>query len=436
MMTLLSDLLRIRGLPSALLVVGLGIMHFPAAVMAQDSFRIGVNENVPAMGPGKGNSDQLIETHRHLGLNSVRSVLLWQYIERQKGQHAVDSRLSAMDSYLLQARSKGIEPLLFLGYGNPLYDGGGFPKSAEAQDAFVRYASFLANRYKGAVKYYELWNEYDIWVARPGNPRGDAESYTSLLKKIYPALKAVDPGIVVLAGATSGVDLGFVVGMLKAGALASMDAVSVHPYVYPSSPEKALPLIDKLQTEVRRYSSGRDIPVYATEIGWMNVKGPKGSDEELVANYLARVFLLFPTRAFMKGVWWFDRIDDGPDPDQGAHHMGLYRHDHSEKPAISALQQIARMLDGYKPVSVQQQGRQIWVAKFSSTQGFLFAVWSETRDVQPRVTIETAHSAAMTARGICRDVSVTGDGTPSINTVITGAPLLLSTPADSITVKQ
>jgi len=433
---MLTHLLRIRGFPSALLVVGLGITHFATAVVAQDSFRIGVNENVPARGPAKGNSEQLIETHRHLGLNSMRSVVPWQQIERQKGQYAVDAHLSAMDNYLLQARSKGIEPLLFLGYGNALYDGGGFPKSAEAQDAFVRYASFLANRYKGAVKYYELWNEYDIGVAIPGHPRGDAESYTSLLKKIYPALKAVDPGIVVLAGATSGVDLGFVVGMLKAGALTSMDAVSVHPYVYPSSPEKALPPIDKLQTEIRRYSGGRDIPVYATEIGWMNFKGPKGSDEELVANYLARVFLLFPTRAFMKGVWWFDRIDDGADPDQGGHHMGLYRHDHSEKPAICALQQMSKMLDEYKPVSVQQQGRQIWVAKFSSTQGFLFAVWSETPDAQPKVKIEAAHSAAMTARGVCRDVSVTGDGTGSINTVITGAPLLLTTSADSITVKQ
>jgi hypothetical protein len=400
------------------------------------NFMVGVVENVPAQGPGKGNAERLADTHKQLAVNSVRLVILWQAVERQKGQLAIDRALSALDNYLLIARGKGIEPLLVLAYGNPFYDAGGFPRSAEAQDAFVRYAAFLANRYKGAVKHYELWNEYDIGLGVPGRARGDPDSYTSLLKKVYPALKAIDPEIVMMAGATSGVDFGFVAGMLAAGAITAMDAISVHPYVYPYPPERALPLLERLESEARRYSNGRDVPVYATEIGWVNVVGPKGSDEATVSDYLARAFLLFPTRTFMKGVWWYDRIDEGTDPVKGNHHMGLFRHDRSEKPAVCALRELGKLLGVYKPVSAQQQGKQVWVAKFSGAQGSLFAIWSESADVQPKVTIEAAQNAAISARGICRQVSVTGDGTPSISTVITSSPLLLTTSADSITVKQ
>jgi len=298
--------------------------HAPAAASgAGSNFMIGVVENVPPRGAGTGNSEKLLDLHKYLGVNSVRVHISWQEVEQQKGQLALDRSFAAFENFLLQAKSKGIEPLFVLAYGNTFYDGGGFPVSEEAQNAFVRYVSFIADRFKGAVKYYEVWNEWNISVGVPGRPKGDAGVYTSLLKKAYPALKAVDPGIVVLGGATSGVDYGFATRVFQAGGLTAMDGFSVHPYVYPYGPERALPLLDRFVEEVRKVSGGRDLPIYATEIGWVNVVGPKGSDEATVADYLARVFLLFPTRSFMKGVWWFDRIDDGKDPENGSHHFGL-----------------------------------------------------------------------------------------------------------------
>jgi len=384
-------------------MMGLGMILFlgsSAIGSAQDSFKIGVNENVGPTGAGKGNSEQLHEMYRSLGLNSVRTGILWDQLERQKGQLVIDRSLAGMDNFLLQARSKGIEPLVGLGYGNKLYDAGAFPKSPEAQDGFIRYATFMANRYKGSVKYYEIWNEYDIGMGIPGNPPADAALYTTLLQKVYAALKAIDPEIVVMGGATSGVDVGFVTQMLEAGALKTMDAVSVHPYVYPYGPEKALPWFDKLQSEAARYTGGRALPVYATEIGWPDSKGPKGTDQPVVADYLARTLLLFPTRSFVKGVWWYDRIDDGLDPNKGNHHLGLFRHDHSPKPVTCALSEVSKLLSSHKAISAQQQGKQIWVAKYSGADGFLFAVWSEGRDFQPSVTIEAGPNVKITARGI------------------------------------
>jgi len=171
-------------------------------------------------------------------------------------------------------------------------------------------------------------------------------------------------------------------------------------------------------------------------MSWSNAKNAKGNDEGVVADYLARVFLIFPTRSFIKGLWWYDRIDDGTDPVKGGHHFGLFRNDHSEKPAICALREVSKLLATYKPISVQQQGKQIWIAKFSDSKGFLFAIWSETADVQPKVTIDTPQKAEITARGICRDVTGVASGTPPLSAVITGSPLLLFTSARSLTIKQ
>jgi len=398
---------------------------------------IGIVENVPPQGGGKGNSEPMLNLHKDMGANAVRLTFLWQNVERQKGQFAIDRAYSAMENYLLNARGKGIEPVLILCYGNRFYDGGSFPVSQEAQDAFVQYAKFIAGRFKGAVRYYEVWNEWNIGGGTPApRRRGDPAVYTTLLKKVYPALKAIDPNIVVLGGATSGVDIGFGTAVAQAGGLAAMDGFSVHPYVYPQPPERALPVLDGMEQALSKAAAGREIPLYATEIGWINVVGPKGNDESTVSNYLSRTFLIFPTRSFVKGVWWYTRYDEGTDPANGMHHMGLYRNDHTEKPAVCAMREVSKVLGAYKPVSVQKQGKDLWVAKLAGPEGSLFAIWTEGTDTQPPFTAVAAQNASISARGICRDVSVKGNGSPSISGVITASPLLLTTSGDSITVTQ
>jgi len=408
-----------------------------AASDAESNFKIGVVENVPPMGSGKGNSEKLLDLHKYLGLKSVRVSIYWQQVEQQKGKLTLDRSFAAFENYLLQAKSNGIEPLFVLAYGNTFYDGGSFPVSDEAQDAFVRYVTFIANRFKGAVKYYEVWNEWNIGVGVPGRPQGDASVYTRLLKKAYPALKAVDPGIVVLAGATSGVDLGFATRVFQAGGLSAMDGFSVHPYVYPYGPERALPLLDRVEEEARKASGGREFPIYATEIGWVNVVGPKGSDEATVANYLSRVFLLFPTRSFMKGVWWFDRIDDGPDPQNGSHHFGLLRHDHSAKPAVCVLREVSKLLTDYKPISAQRQMNGVWQATFGNGSQFVHAVWTEEPNKKPNVTIEVPQSldARITSRAFCQNAAAATAGGRSVTAVVSGSPLLLYTTAETLSIK-
>ncbi len=64
---------------------------------------------------------------------------------------------------------------------------------------FADYAEAVARHYPGRLKYFQVWNEpniYPEWGDQPADP----EQYTDLLCQTYRRLKQVDPNIVVLSG--------------------------------------------------------------------------------------------------------------------------------------------------------------------------------------------------------------------------------------------
>ncbi len=63
------------------------------------------------------------------------------------------------------------------------------------------WARTLATRYKGQIRYYEIWNEPDIAFFK-----GTAEQYLELLKAAHQEIKAVDPNAIVLTGGFTSVN--------------------------------------------------------------------------------------------------------------------------------------------------------------------------------------------------------------------------------------
>jgi hypothetical protein len=120
---------------------------------------------------------------------------------------------------------------------------GAFAPPGDVQD-YVNYAVAVAQRYKGRILYYQVWNEpniYPEWGEQAVNP----EAYTDLLCRTYRALKAVDPNIVVISGALAptvsltGRDLSdfiFLQRMYDAGAGACFDILSQQGYGLNSGP--------------------------------------------------------------------------------------------------------------------------------------------------------------------------------------------------------
>lgn len=128
---------------------------------------------------------------------------------------------------------------------------GGFAPPDNMSD-FADYAEAVATRYRGRLRYYQIWNEpniYPEWGDQPADP----EAYTRLLCETYARLKRVDPGMVVLAAPLAPTNpLGLVNGasnhaaelndfvylqrMYNAGAGRCFDVMSVQGYGLGSGP--------------------------------------------------------------------------------------------------------------------------------------------------------------------------------------------------------
>jgi len=120
-------------------------------------------------------------------------------------------------------------------------------------DDYAHFAAALADRYKGRITYFQIWNEpniYPEWGNYPINP----EEYTKLLCNAYHAIKAVNPDAVILSAALAPTteiqdgtlnDYLFLQRMYGAGAGECFDILSAQGYGLWSGPtdHRARPFI-------------------------------------------------------------------------------------------------------------------------------------------------------------------------------------------------
>ena len=119
----------------------------------------------------------------------------------------------------------------------------------DSYDDFADFAGAVAERYRGRIRYYQLWNEPNInpeWGVYPTDP----EAYTALLKAGATAIRAKDPDAVIIAGALAATidldgttiggrnfsDLLFLQRMYDAGAAPYFDVMATQGYGLWSGP--------------------------------------------------------------------------------------------------------------------------------------------------------------------------------------------------------
>ena len=141
----------------------------------------------------------------------------------------------------------------------------------------------VAERYRGRIRAYIIWNEPNLaieWGGQPPDPVG----FTKLLQVGYEAVKAGDPeALVVAAGlaptnsneAQAMDDRLFLQAMYRAGASAYFDVLGAHPYSFGQAPaasesDSNYPAFRRL-AELRAImveNGDRHKPVWITEMGW------------------------------------------------------------------------------------------------------------------------------------------------------------------------
>jgi hypothetical protein len=123
-----------------------------------------------------------------------------------------------------------------------IFPASGPPDNIEDWKDFVQ---DFAERYKGKVQIYEIWNEPNIsreW----GNQKPDAKAYTEMLRVSYQEIKKIDPNAIIVSAGLSPTteqsdraiaDTVFLTDMYANGAKAYFDMLGVHAPGFKAAPD-------------------------------------------------------------------------------------------------------------------------------------------------------------------------------------------------------
>ena len=268
------------------------------------------------------------------GLPTVRDEAYWAHVEKQKGVFD----FSQFDHYMAELKKAGVRLLVPLTFENPLYDEGKTPYTPAGREAYAHYAQELLKHYGDQISAVEVWNEYNgTWCDGPAAADRPA-FYAQMCSTAYQRIKEVRPDVTVLGSGVVTIPLPYLEDLFKQGALASMDAVVIHPYR--GKPEGVEQEIADLRALIRKYNKGQEKPIWATEYGY----GEKDPSQPTVPRLLVRQSVLMLSQNVQHMYWYLMRdynefkgmalVHDSSDP------RGAY----SPAPAYAAMAVMIRML--------------------------------------------------------------------------------------------
>ncbi len=299
-----------------------------------------------------------------LGFNWAKGYVNWATVEPEPGQF----RWVDPDNVTKAFRDQELKILLRI-HGTPAWarppDSSLSHPPTDLAD-FARFVTALANRYRGQVAAYEIWNEPNLQYEW-GNLEPDPAAYTDMLKTAYIAIKKADPEAQVISGglattgggsATAYGDLDFLQGMYEAGAKGFFDAFGSHPYAYGHTPDETHPdglsfdrVVDQYQIMVANGDS--DTPIWITEAGWvlqtnwdLGEHATIGVTEAEQARYLVRAYTKVEEEwPFVQGLFLFNLDFSTVSWYAAAEPMRWYailNPDRTPRPAYTALRRMMR----------------------------------------------------------------------------------------------
>jgi hypothetical protein len=234
---------------------------------------------------------------------------------------------------------------------------------------YARFVGRVAARYRGRVLGYIIWNEPNL-AREWGGRAPDAAAYVALLRPAYEAIKAADPGaLVVSAGLATNNDASvealddrvYLQEMYSAGAAPYFDVVGAHPYGFAYPPDDPRGAHDGFN--LARVADLRDImvrngdrrkAVWATEVGWTTEAAGAAAWQQVTpaqqADYLVGAYQRaqreWPWLTLM-AVW---NLDGQEQPEWRGY--SLFDDGGQPKPALAALQRMGAGLARLRPAGL------------------------------------------------------------------------------------
>jgi Cellulase (glycosyl hydrolase family 5) len=201
------------------------------------------------------------------------------------------------------------------------------PSEPASYGAFVAY---LAHRYGSELAAIEVWNEPDQanedYFAGPDK----AERYAALLRAAYPAIKAADPSVLVLAGSLVGTNGAFLRLLYEKGIKGYYDGLAVHFYT--------LTLAAVRTTHEVQVANGDSKPLWLDEFGWPSCAPGEQieQEQECVTPQLQATNLANTLRALAR-IPYVAAAVAYKLQDSGAEDFGLLSSSWARKPAFAAF---------------------------------------------------------------------------------------------------
>lgn len=311
-----------------------------------------------------------MEMIKAAGMGWVRQQFPWEDIENpSKGRYWDEkwgqSRWDKYDNIVDLANEFGLQLIARLDLP-PKWTHPGNPWPHTPPENFEDYGDFVhtvVSRYKGKVKYYQLWNEPNLAIEW-GNKPVDAREYVRLLKIGYQRAKQADPNAVILCAALAPTieeswralnEQIYFQQMYDAGAKEFFDIMSVMAYGLRSGPDdRRLALQDVnfsrplLVREIMVRNGDASKPIWASEIGWNTQPESVKAEpvfgrvsEDLQARYtvrgLQRAAEEWPWMGVMN-LWFFKRADDR-EKDQPFYYFRMAEPDLTPLPVYHAVKE-------------------------------------------------------------------------------------------------
>lgn len=263
----------------------------PAPALITYGPRVEVETTRPILGVHTRLTDEVeewkiqrtLQMVREMGASWIVEFFPWAYYHAEDGGFAWEHP----DLVIGHAQANDLKVIARIGYTPEWARPPETPLTyldSEAYGDFAAFAAAFAGRYRGSVDYLIVGNEPNLsfeWGYRTTSP----QDYVDLLMVVYPAVKAANPDIQVLAGALAPTlepegspwamnDLTYLHGMYEAGAADYFDGLAVHAYglTFPAEAEPGEDILNfrriELVREIMVEFGDDETPIYITEAGW------------------------------------------------------------------------------------------------------------------------------------------------------------------------
>jgi hypothetical protein len=373
--------------------ITLNIRNYPAVIMVFLLFALPLLAQTPQHLPAVLSSTEIPASYFGINISNAKNwpsvpvgtvrmidtMTFWADLEPQKGQW----RFEKLDEDLAVAEKHDTPLVMIFGLSpkwaslrpQETFNGrGGVTAEPKNMEDWRNYIRTMATRYKGRIRYWEVWNEPNGKDFYTGTP----EKLAELAKEEYTIFHQIDPDAVIVGppvvggGGPAWLDQYF-----RAGGARYTDVGAFHFYVSPRAPEAMVPLIHEGEAVMSKYGL-REKPVWNTETGWTitshkaqarayNASFAKILTDDESAAYVARAYVLNWLEGVSKFFWYeWDNAN-----------MGLAEADGTPKAGARAFGEIQKWLVGARMEVCDADRAGTWVCQINRSGGYRgYIVWN------------------------------------------------------------